>query len=557
MVDKIEEVKKLVNGVVDKYKVFEGEFDSVTYYWGGDYEGKTFEKKSGKIITRVSENEIVGRLRWFLRTVLARFSPYVSDLNSYEEVEKCIYFLGATSDEALKEASLKSDYIFRAEVIDYAREIRDRDLIEDLSRVKLSLMGKGKNVNQFLPIEGVKFKLEAYRLKEGSSVEERHGKECIQLDKRDFLVIGGTLLTLAYLGIGKATSRGFGRFYPVKNTKLWIAENIRDKIMKLIDDVQKGEVQRAFRDFYTNIGFNPSDPSSYKKWTDSSIPLAPLPDGDNEDCIKVVNVNLSSEKDNKLLNIMKCINNSTLKIYYKNRLHNESVGIHTWVFGFPRAHISGKGIETGYYYKDDKNVNNALRRISLVIISPVKKQTDDYDIAILPFLSLKDLEDKVKDLYHKEEYRVNYPPWIAKEISKIIKEKLEKEGKKPPKPPTISLVAKVKVNDILESSKQISIQFEDEYENEKKVNEIYKEVYDKFKKWYQSGEREQLRERVKNKIQISNLTSDPRFRHLVFGKSEEIIKAYINYLPGHIKNLCGTKRQSYGEQKGKQQRRSR
>jgi len=553
-VDKIEEIKKLVNGIVDKYKILEGEFDSVTYYWGGDYEEKTFDKKNGKIITRVSENEIVGKLRWSLRTVLARFSPHVSDLRSYKGVENCLYFLGTTSDK-----SFKSDYVFRVEVIDNGREISNNDL-EDLSRVKLSLMGEGKNKNEFLPIEGVKFKLEVYRLEKNGLKEKEGGqnKECVQPDKRDFLVIGGTILTLAYLGIGKATNRGFGRFYPVKDNKLWIAENLRDKIIKLINHVQKGEVKEAFNDFYVNLGFDPSNPSSYKKWTDSSIPLAPLPCDNNEECIKVVNVDLSNKSNKKLLNIMKCINNSTLKIYYKKKLHKESVGIHTWVFGFPRAHISAKGIETGYYHENDKNTNNTLRRISLVVISPVKKQTDDYDIAILPFLSLKDLEDKVKDLYHKGEYKVDYPPKIAEEIKKI-KEKLEKEGKKPPKLPMISLVAKVKVNDILESSQQINIQFEDKYENEKKVNEIYKEVYEKFKEWYQSKEREQLRERVKTKIQISNLSSDPRFQHLVSGKSEEIIKAYINYLPGHIKNLCGTKRQSYGygEQKRKQQRRFR
>jgi len=545
MVDKIEEVKKLVKGVIDKYKIFEGEFQSITYYWGGDYEEKTYRAgKDGKIICRVSENEIIGRLRWFLRTVYARFSVDKEHLKDYKKADSFLSFLGTSNPKE----SIKSSYLFRVEDVKCEKlEGEEKEEFEANmpARVKLVLLKyKDESEKEYhYPLASVTFSLKIFNTAN---------------ENKDFLIVGGTILTLAYLGIGKATSRGFGRFYLVKNNKLWIAENLRDNITKLIDYVLNGEIREAFKYFYINIGFDPYNPNNYNKWTDSSIPLAPLPCDNNEDCIKVVKL---GSKD--LLSIMNCINRSTLKSYYKKEFERAlkgtqkgsysfpSIGIHTWVFGFPRAHISGKEIETGYYYKDDKNANNALRRASLVIISPVKRLTDEYDIVILPFLSLNDLREKVNELYHKEEYKVDYPPNIVKEIEKI-KKKLEKD-KKLPRPPGISLIAKIKVADVLKASEQINIQFEDKYEE--KVNEIYKEIYEKLKDWYRSKEKEQLSKRVEDKTQILRSYSDPQFRHLVSGKIEEVIKAYVNHLQDHIKNLCGgTRRQSYEEQKRKQTR---
>lgn len=50
---------------------------SVTPWWGGDYEGRTS--------SCVDEDEVVGRLRWLLRTVYNRFAA--SNTSNYSEAE--------------------------------------------------------------------------------------------------------------------------------------------------------------------------------------------------------------------------------------------------------------------------------------------------------------------------------------------------------------------------------------------------------------------------------------------------------------------------------------
>ena len=377
----IEEIKKLVNEVVGKYKVFEGEFNSITYYWGGDYEEKTYSyDKDHNIICHVSENEIVGRLRWFLRAVYARFCVVDENLKGYKIADNFLKFLGTSNPKE----TTKSSYLFRVEGVKCEKleeEEKKKFNVNIRSRVRLVLLKyKDESEKEYhYPLGKVTFSLKIF-----NTTNEKN-------ENRDLLVVGGTVLTLAYLGIGKATSRGFGRFYPTR----WESKSLEDKLSKLITHVKNGEVEKAFNYFYSHSGFNLEN---YSKWTRSTIPLAPLPCNDekNEECIKIVPL-----KSQKLLEVIKCTNISTLKMYYKKELHKKSIDIHTWVFGFPRAHIGAKGIETGYYYKDDRNVNNTLRRVSLVIISPVKKQTNDYDIAILPFLSLEDFREKIIDLRHK------------------------------------------------------------------------------------------------------------------------------------------------------------
>jgi len=297
-----EEVKKLVNGLVDKYKIFEGEFKSVTYYWGGDYEEKTYRSvKGGNIICRVSENEIIGRLRWFLRTVYARFSVNEEHLKDYGKADSLLKFLGVSNPKE----SIKSSYLFRVEDVKCEKigeEDKKKFDANMPSRVKLVLLKyKDKSEAEYhYPLARVTFSLKIFNTAN---------------ENKDFLVVGGTILSLAYLGIGKATSRGFGRFYPTR----WESGSIKDELSKLISQVKNGEVENAFSYFYSNSGFNLN---SYNEWTKSAIPLAPFPCNDkkeeekNEECIKIVHL-----KSHDLLEVIKCANISTLKMYYKRELH--------------------------------------------------------------------------------------------------------------------------------------------------------------------------------------------------------------------------------------------
>ena len=395
----VSKVKDIVNNLANTSKIFEGEFESITYYWGGDYEGKTYEVKDNKIVyTRVSENEIVGKLRWFLRTVLARFVG--SNLNSYEEVEECLYFLGTTSDQALK-----SDYEFRVKLISPGDKIRNVNL-EDLDRVRIGMMGRDKSKEQLLPIDNVKFKLEVYKLKENNQV-----KNCVS--SRDFLVVGGVLLTLAYIGIGKAANRGFGRFYP---------KNIEDKIAGLKELKEKiigGDVRGAFNHYYTTLGF---DEKKGNDWRKSKIPLAPL----TSVPIEKGGIYIYEQKVDEYKSMLCCnkvVLKSSWKIHWHGRIRDSGVKIHTWLFGLPR-NVKGK---TGYLAK------GIDRRVSPIVLSPIKLPDNEYKIAVLPFLSSKDFKEELLDkgLEHVGTRRVKVVDLLDQnKIDKILR---NSEKRAPPR----------------------------------------------------------------------------------------------------------------------------
>ena len=392
----VNKVKEMVNNLISDNKIFEGEFESVTYYWGGDYEGKTYEEKNGKIVyTRVSENEIVGKLRWFLRTVLGRF--VANNLESYEEVEECLYFLGTTINQALK-----SDYVFRVEITDPGKKV---DNVKDLERVKMSLMRRKED--QYLPIDDVKFRLKVYKLKETSKVGN-----CVPSDKRDFLVIGGVLLTLAYLGIGKAANRGFGRFYPYKV----VAGD--KKVDELKDKIIKGDVVDAFRLYYNTLRF---DESKGKNWRQSKIPLAPLTSVPVENGgIYVLDKKVDKHKSMSCCN--KVVLKSTWKTYWGGRIRDSGIKIHTWLFGLPR-NVKGR---TGYLMRGND------RRVSPIVLSPIKLPDNEYKIAILSFLSSKDFKEELlnKGLEHVGTRRVKVVDIMdPNKINKILK---DKERRAPP-----------------------------------------------------------------------------------------------------------------------------
>ncbi|AWR98116.1 type III-B CRISPR module RAMP protein Cmr1 [Acidianus sulfidivorans JP7] len=461
--------------LLDKYKVFEGNFESITYYWGGDYEGKTYREMIDKIICRVSESEIVGKLRWFLRTVFARFNA--NDLNSYEEVDDMINFLGYTKDKKAE----KSHYIFRVsnvtceklgekeenqnvtdnELSDKEKRLFDPNNKNALGRAKLMLRNKSE---KYYPVKNVRFKLEILRR--------------VSDNKYDFLVVGGTLLTLAYIGIGKAATRGYGRFYP---------DNVpSDSTYKdLIDKITKGEVKEAFKIYYDTLK-EQKKLNKDNDWKKSKIPLAPL---DNEIIQVLCKGNLDS--------VLSIIDRAVQKVSYKGNITDCGKDIHTWVFGLPRQgkliveppkslpaikrknilqnnlksfenevieylkkhinngnvindvrkqldNIIGKELnskkeaargdeiirnmsrvlnEVANQLPDDKRreftnifiklvtgyitYKENLRRVSPIVLSPVRLENKEYRIAILPFLSAEDFKDLVND----PKYKLTFIGW--------------------------------------------------------------------------------------------------------------------------------------------------
>jgi CRISPR type III-B/RAMP module RAMP protein Cmr1 len=377
-----------VNKLVKQRLVARIKFKGVTPWWGGDYEGKTSD--------RIDEDEIVGRLRWFLRTVYNRFCNV--NLNNYKDSEnKVSEYLGSTECVSL--------YIYKAKNYKASQNFS----YKKLGRVSFVLSDKPPNIaNKFEP-KDVEFELEILR---------RGGD-----NKRDEIVVGGTLITLAFLGVGRGANRGFGRFVP-KDCNISIGKEICEKIIS-------GDIMGAFEYFYSKFK-QTENCNSVNNWTDSYVPLAPLLDSTRVDSIRKTLCT-----SNNIITVLDIIQNSVLKVTLKTNSYrtgkfDPGSFIHTWIYGLPRHakvptknpktkqpinqssmdlvvdttinvnnQVEFKKIDrTGYLKVENGNISEP-RRQSMFVLSPVKDSSGNYTVYVLAFLSLKDNEEEVMTLVHK------------------------------------------------------------------------------------------------------------------------------------------------------------
>lgn len=385
----IEALEREVEGLYSKHLVARITFRGVTPWWGGDFEGCTSRW--------VDEDEIAGRLRWFLRTVYNRFCA--NDLNNYGESEERIsQILGSTSGRSL--------YSFKVSDVNW----KEDDSYRELERVsKLVARGKDKDPKCYYPIKVEKFTLEVLRTGEDG--------------KYDKVVVGGLLITLAFLGVGRGVTRGFGRFVPESCSNM---ERCDDILSKLFELIKNGKVKEAFETFYSlfKASFKGiTDCSRTNSWTNSAVPLAPLTE-DGPDSIK--ETQCTTDDEIRALNVIqRSVMKSTFKtISYGVNIWDPGPFIHTWVFGLPRHSkvpddVKEKMQNMGIYpdemqiyeskvkkspfmgYLEELRGNQLTepRRQSMFVISPVRDGTK-YTIYIIPFLSLRDNESEVNALMH-------------------------------------------------------------------------------------------------------------------------------------------------------------
>jgi CRISPR-associated RAMP protein, Cmr1 family len=371
-----------VDGFIKKRLVAKIEFKGVTPWWGGDHDGYTSN--------HIDEDEIVGRVKWFLRTVCNRYC--VNDLNSYKEAEdKVSSYLGCTNN--------KSIYSFKVS----NTIMRENTSYSHINRVSFLLRDKEPNVKEkFIPKDVTSFTLEIFR--------DRHH------NKFDEIIVGAVLITLAFLGIGKGANRGFGRFIPI---------NLDGLNTSIYSKIIQGDIRGAFKEFYDKFK-RVENCTKQNSWTDSCVPLAPLINGDNADSILE-----TSCTSNNIVQILEIIQESVLKATFKRLSYNMNVKeagpfIHTWIYGLPRHSKVPQNIrikqnnmevkcddvevdindvekndEMGYFKLASNRKLEEPRRQSMFVISPVLMNNGVYKIFIIPFLSLKDNEEAASLLIHK------------------------------------------------------------------------------------------------------------------------------------------------------------
>ena len=334
----------------DKQRIAEITFTSITPWKVGDAEGKRRDVPT--------PDTIVGKTRWFLRTVYNTFCA--SNLYSYEESFDFVNnFLGSNSKASLftvevsqteKKSPMKND-----------RKVKSPISIEDNFIVKI-------------------YQTFAYPEKD-------------EVAKFKDIFIGGLLITLAYIGIGKGANRGYGRFYPVEI--VYNESSEESSVKEIAKKIQSGYIREAFETYYDLfVDNNPKDKCSKDKrndWRKSSVPLAPRLEDEYGIGLKVVKVDDRIVKSP--VNFIKCIVNKkkTLNNLPRNNLlSTEEI-----------ACLRGKNEEEKAENEESAEKRRKRGRISFLDITPVYKIINNREqlccIAFIPFLSLVDYNKKCSE----------------------------------------------------------------------------------------------------------------------------------------------------------------
>ncbi|AAK41733.1 type III-B CRISPR module RAMP protein Cmr1 [Saccharolobus solfataricus] len=400
----LDELKQEVEELIRSKRVARINFVGVTPWWGRDHRGYTSD--------HVDEDGIVGKLRWFLRTVYNRFC--VKNLNSYDEADSYVF-------EYLGSGNRKSLYIFK---VSDSRSIPNKKY-EKLNRVNVII--RGKEQENLIPRD-MNFTLEIFRSNDDPKYDE--------------IVVGGVLITIAFLGIGFSPNRGFGRFIPAE---------CNDTVAKdICSSVIEGKIIDAFNKFYEKFREIEKGCNRINGWEESHVPLAPLTESNGPDRIQII----EACNKNDIIDVLNVIHKSVLKSSFKSNIRDPAPHIHTWIYGLPRnASITvsttltdirdveikekvgennvRKEIEdlfenlkksgnikiierydkrankqvhylrspSGYYKLEGSKLTD-VKRESMFIISPIRTSNNSYTISILPFLSLKDNEEALDNLVH-------------------------------------------------------------------------------------------------------------------------------------------------------------
>jgi len=240
-------------------KAFDGEFHSVTPWWGGGPYGTVMDEKNN--IWYPSAETINGKTKWFVRHLL--WTCEDGEFNHVElekRVEELFGYVGKTSP---KTSTLR--LVVNASEKNTSRPSPDTRY-RGLPRVKLGHMGnKWHYLEEYdYPVDGLTINVKIF-----APAEELFGDSGSSINSAKKLA-AAIMLTLAYAGIGKAANRGFGRFYPnidqlnqnsdqdlaqiaklivsgkvedqkeaiTKGAELLLNKNCADKITKMVHPVQ-------------------------------------------------------------------------------------------------------------------------------------------------------------------------------------------------------------------------------------------------------------------------------------------------------------------------------
>lgn len=391
-----------------KERKVEFTFINSTPWWGGNEFGYTFDDEGN--VTIPSANEIVGKTRWLMRNIIAQILGQNSFKGIDDKFLKDLGTLESKSKITVRVTKLEGDvsppYYFTKEKASYVKK-KANYVFNKIATGLPSLIGK--NVNKLsenrvwsrlspdlqeyfkyfliprfnLAHMGKNNAMYYYYNQPAKPKSVRVKVEIINNGAdEDFFnfFISSLIFTMKYIGLGRASTRGFGRFILERDNRSF-EDDFKDLLLL-------GRVIVSQHRFVSNELF-PCD-----------IPIVRIDYPyayffSDEDYVPILN------KDP--ITYLIAIGNATLKIAWKKAIgrgykdHGDKY--HTWTLGLPRG-LYKKTKKTGYFVKN----NDQGRRISYITISPICNGETCDKIYLIPFIYE---EEEAKKITHRGKYGSN------------------------------------------------------------------------------------------------------------------------------------------------------
>jgi CRISPR type III-B/RAMP module RAMP protein Cmr1 len=439
---RIDIYKQLQDQLIEPHKLCEIDVETITPLLIGGYDGKTYHGNTLSSET-LRATSIKGVWRWWARALIAaaivkKLGKYPRYLNIVDSYLSKIF--GSTQKQSKYSIAITNSSKSEQNIYD---DIENNKSLSKVPRIKLLKMRKEMSREQFIK-PGIRFQIVIYRIRDTNNIENQ-------------FAIWSLIMSLIFDGIGKATSRGFGKLKINRVNVMGEFMELEEVIQKLYSSNTHEDIRKYLKEVINNAVNSAEKIVENLKINDKDLseePYIEIPLIDE----RLMILEVPNKRFEDYINVLKVIGNASLKLYYKAIMHvKEKISIkeakqrsfkesgknvHTWILGLPRSQeplliqdreekieklkkqlknkldnlnlsseallnrikFDKRGIRvpTGYYYLMGENIK--LRRRSSVRFTTVKTNSNYFFIVIYAFKTF-DWNEKI---YHLVHIGVNY-----------------------------------------------------------------------------------------------------------------------------------------------------
>ncbi|MEM1848815.1 MAG: type III-B CRISPR module RAMP protein Cmr1 [Thermofilaceae archaeon] len=318
------QLRELQRRVRERDRVCCFELTAVTPILIGGYDTRTSHREGRE---GLRPSSIKGVWRWwariFVSAAFCRRFQYTSFVNLEDADRVVANILGTTRDRASSSKYQVVATDLRVDEVELAK-------YEDVARVKLLGLGRRDIIGDRVLGPNSTFSVELYRLRKTEEAE-------------DAFAASSLLVALTLGGVGKATSRGFGKLAVIK------MDCNLSSVKELYSNLEKLSKSEIFREEAFHIKAKEIIEKIFESCVNLASPLVanadvskrckhPLIETPVNNYYKVCIPNKMFESD---LEVLKAIGNATLKLSWKRlkgiNIRSPGRNLDTWILGLPRS----------------------------------------------------------------------------------------------------------------------------------------------------------------------------------------------------------------------------